>query len=140
MGFLYNPSRILPYAWSIASETAHISAIDPPPFDIIFVNLGQGWNVATNTYTVQAAGVYYIHITAGIYTSYPTKLELVVNGVASVNVFRQSTQHITVDTRSRAFILRLAEGDVLKLRLPGGFATFSDALRETTFSGFRLYN
>ncbi len=42
-------------------------------------------------------------------------LELLVNDAASVNInfYRQSTQHANVDTGSRAFTLRLAEGDTL---------------------------
>jgi hypothetical protein len=55
---------------------------------------------ATYRYTVQAPGVYYIHLTAGIYytgtAGYPVKMELLVNGVASVNVYRTSTQHFTM--------------------------------------------
>jgi hypothetical protein len=139
MGFQYTPTRSLLYAWSVADEGSYTGPLEPLPFEVIFVNRGSGWSVVTNTYTAQEGGVYYIHMTAGMYTNYPTKIELTINGIASVNVHRQSIQHADYDTRGRAFILRLAAGDALRVRLPSGYRVYSTGDRMTTFSGFRLY-
>jgi C1q domain len=118
MGFLYSPTRSLPYAWSVSTEDTY-NPIDPVPFDIVFVNRGLGWDTGTYRYTVQASGVYYIHLTAGVfYQGDRVKMDLLVNGVASVNVQRTSTQHAYYDTRGRGIILRLNEGDELRVRCP----------------------
>lgn len=139
MGFLYSPARSLPYAWSVLTENSY-TAIDPVPFDIVLVNKGSGWNSASYIYVVQSPGAYYIHLTTGISPSSQARVELLVNGVVSFNLYRQSTQHADYDSRGRAIILRLVEGDQLRVRVPSGTSLYSDINRPSTFSGFRVYN
>jgi hypothetical protein len=139
MGFLYAPRLLLPVSWCVASETTYAGTTDPVPFDVVLTNEGNGWNAITNIFTVPVTGVYYIHMTAGIYYPYPTKMELLVNGVVKANVYRSSVTHNNVDTRSRAIILPLNENDQLKIRIPSGYRLYSDGNRYTIFSGFRIY-
>ncbi len=139
LGFLYQPIGIVPLSWSVACEQSYVGQVDPVPFDVVFVNQGQGWDIVANTYTVIADGVYYIDITAGMVANFPTKLELLVNGVVQTNILRESSNHNNIDTRSRSIILRLTQNQVVRLRLPTGYRLYSNTARVTKFTGFRLY-
>ena len=139
MGFFYNPN-FPPITWCVASESQFVVATDPVPFDVVFINEGNGWNTATSQYTVPLAGVYCIQLTAGIVATDATKMELLINGDLAVDVYRSSTSHNGIDTRSRSFILPLQTNDVLRIRLPSGYSLYSNANRITMFSGFRIYS
>ena len=115
--------------------------VDPVQFNVKLVNEANGWNPATNLYTVPSSGVYYIQLTAQIGWG-PTKMELLVNGIAVVNVYREvknSPLNFAWDTRSRAIILNLNQSDELRIRLPAGYMLVTDNYKYTTFAGFCLY-
>jgi hypothetical protein len=98
---------------------------------------------ATYRYTVQASGVYYIHLTAGMYTQATQSrwsYWLTVWPVSTSTVRLPSIAYY--DSRGRAIILRLNEGDELRVRVPSGgnYYLYSNTIDYTTFSGFRLYD
>jgi hypothetical protein len=68
-----------------------------------------------------------------------TRMELLINNTVLVNVYRSSTDHNGVRTRSRSIVYRLNAGDVLHIRLPAGYQLYSSDNRLTTFTGFLLY-
>ncbi len=139
LGFLYSPKELQRVCWCVSTDSVHIGLVEPVPFDIVYINEGNGWNAIINYYTVPLSGVYYIHLAAGIERNYGTNMQLVVNGEIKTNVYRSEAPHNGYDTRSKAVILRLQEGDKLHIRLPSGYRLFSDSNRITTFSGFRIY-
>ncbi len=115
-------------AWCVLWEhpgdgTDLTGLIDPFQFNVVFINQASGWNEATSKYTVPLAGVYYVQITAGIFTRKPTKMELLLNGDPLIHVYRQFTVDHSVDTRSNAIIVRLHVNDELRIRLPAGYYT-----------------
>ena len=139
MGFFYNPN-FPPITWCVASESQFIVATDPVPFDVVFINEGNGWNTATSQYTVPLAGVYSIISTAGISANTETKMEQLIHGVLEVDKLRSSTSHNGIDTRSRSLILSLQINDVLRVRLLSGYSLYCDTNRKTLFSGCCLYS
>ncbi len=68
-----------------------------------------------------------------------TRMELVINNVIIANVYRSSTDHNGIRTRSRSLVYRLGAGDVARIRVPTGYQLYSADNRLTTFSGFRVY-
>lgn len=138
-GFLYAPTGIIPLSWSVANEQTYTGLVDPVPFDVVFINQGNGWDIVDNRYRVRDAGVFYIQMTAGLAAGYPTRMELLLNGSPQSSIYRQSNVHNGVDTRTRAMILRLVTDDELRIRLPAGNRLYSNANRVTKFSGFRIY-
>ena len=143
-GFLYKPFLSAPNSWC-AIEAAQVNIIingpvDPLTFDKILVNQGLGWNGVTNRFITPSAGIYYIHLTAGIAPTKPTNMVLLVNGSPFLNVYRKFTSHQGYDVRSHATILRLRQNDELRISLLSGYY-----LATTTgngyigFTGFRLY-
>jgi hypothetical protein len=138
LGFLYNPYRQLPISWSVATEASATGLVYPLGFDVVFVNQGNGWNVATNLYKVPLSGTYYITWTAGSYAPYPSLMELVLNESPVANIYRGANLYSNIDTKSRSIILQLVLDDELKIRVPAGYRIYSNAQRITTFSGIRI--
>ena len=142
-GFLYSPHRIAPISWCVLLN-AHDNIVantltDPLQFDNVLINQGFGWNKMTNRFITPSSGVYYVQLTAGICPHQPTKMELLANGFPYVNVYRQISSHEGCDTRSRAVIIQLQQGDELRIRLPDGYCLQSNVNGYTGFAGFRLY-
>ena len=67
-----------------------------------------------------------------------SKLELMRNELPVMNVQVQSEATLSFTT-SRAIILRLKQFEELCIRLPSGYAVFSNGHKYVSFSGFRLY-
>ena len=134
-GFLYKPFLSAPISWCVI-EAAQVNIIingpvDPLTFDTILVNQGLGWNGVINRFITPSAGIYYIHLTAGIAPTKPTNMVLLVNGSPFLNVYRQFTSHQGYDVRSHATILRLRQNDELRISLLSGYY-----LATTTGNGY----
>ena len=142
-GFLYKPYQTVPISWCVIWEedvsTAIVGPVDPVVFNLVYVDQGSGWDQALNRFITPLSGVYYIQLTAGIYSAQPTKMELLINGSPIVNVYRQFKSHPQIDTESRAVILRLQQYDELRIRLASGYYLHTNNQRYTGFAGFRLY-
>ena len=142
-GFLYKPYSMAPISWYVITQPQGDEIIagpaDPLKFDTILVNQGFGWNEITDRFLTPSAGVYYIHLTAGISDSKPTNMLLLVNGSPFVNVYRQFTSHQGYDVRSRAVILRLSQNAELRVSLPSGYYLQTNLNGYLGFGGFRLY-
>ena len=140
-GFLYKPYRIKPVSWRVATHKGQCTSgpLDPVQFNAIYVNEGSGWNTVSNHYVVPLPGVYYLLLSAGMCDDKPTKMELMINGSPIINIYRQFTKENLWDTRSRAIILRLQQGDKLHIRLPFGYYLWTTWNNFTEFGGFRLY-
>ncbi len=124
------PSQLRPELYSVL--------VNPLPFEIIFTNQGDGFN--GSSVVIPQAGVYYIYFSAGIYYN-KGKMELMVNGVTTVNVHHESTSLTTnARTLSRAIILRLKLNDELHFQIPAGYILGSGCYRLAIFSGFKIYD
>ena len=138
-GFLYRPRNFLGLAWSVATTVPVVGPAYPVSFPLEITDIGNGWDRASNKYTVQQSGSYYIHLTAGVDSYQGTSMELQVNNSTTVaNVYLTSSDHDGIKTRGRAIILRLNAGDILQVNLPYGYYVYSNGNRISTFSGFRV--
>lgn len=78
-------------------------------------------------------------MTAGIAANYTCRMDLLLNGFNQASILRQSTVQNGIDTRSRAFLIRLITLDELSIRVPSGYRTYSNSQRVTKFSAMRIY-
>jgi hypothetical protein len=142
-GFLYLPISTA-VAWYVNRITGLTTGpVDPLPFEEVFVNLkdnGGGWDPIENKYYVPLNGVYFIHLTAGLQTGTSTGLIVLRNDDPLMDVTIGGEGRNGYDTRGRAIITRLFQGDELRVLLPGGFSVFSSSNRITSFTGFKLHD
>lgn len=98
------------------------------------------WNPINSRYTVGTAGVYCINLNAGMVARIGMGLSVMINQFNEMAVYRSSINHNGFDTRGRSLIVRLAQGDQLRVSLAVSFELeSSEDLRQTSFSGFRIY-
>jgi hypothetical protein len=142
-GFLYSPISTA-VAWCLFSTVGLTTGpVDPLSFQEVFVNLkdnGGGWDPIENKYYVPLSGVYYIHLTAGLQTGTSTGLIVLKNDYPLMDVTIGGEGRNGYDTRGRAIITRLFQGDELRVLLPGGFSVYSSGNRITSFTGFKLHD
>ena len=137
-GFLYQPRSFIGYSWSVATVEAVTGPQTPVRFEVELVDRGNGWNKNTNTYTVLQTGNYYISMTAGVNSAQRTNMQLQINNSTVANVYMYSTDHNGIKTRSRSIIVRLYEGNTVRVNLPSGYYLYSNDNRITSFTGFRV--
>jgi hypothetical protein len=142
-GFLYLPISTA-VAWCLFRTVGLTNGpVDPLSFQEVFVNLndnGGGWNTIENIYYVPLGGVYYIHLAAGLQTGTTTGLIVLNNDNPLMDVTIGGGGRNGYDTRGRAIITRLNQGDELRVLLPGGFSVYSSSNRITSFTGFKLHD
>ena len=142
-GFLYSPKSTA-VAWYVARTSGLISGlVDPVPFEEIIINIndvGTGWDPTTNRFTAPKDGIYYVSLCAGFQNNYYVNLVLLLNDDPVTNIQILSNSRNGYDTRSRSIIVRLKEGDELRVVLPRGYGLYSNSNRLTSFAGFRLHD
>ena len=141
-GFMYSPISS-PVAWYVATSSgAQTGPVDPFIFEEVIINInnvGGGWYLDTNTYIVPLSGVYYINLCSGSSPYTMVNLLLLLNDDPVNNIQIMAQNRNGYDVRGKSIIMRLEEGDELRVMLPSGYAAYSDS-RTTTFSGFRLHS
>ena len=137
-GFLYKSRSFVGYSWSVVTVESVIGPQNPVRFAVELVDRGNGWNKDTSTYPVLQTGNYYISITAGVNSAQRTNKQLQINNITIANVFMTSTDHNGIKTRSRSIIIRLYEGDTVRVNLPSGYYLYSNDNRITSFTAFRV--
>ena len=65
-------------------------------------------------------------------------MQLQVNNSTIAAVYMYSTDHNGIKTRSRSIVVRLYEGDTVRVYLPSGYYLYSNDNRITSFTGFRV--
>lgn len=138
-GFLYAPRGNL-VAWQLYRTADLEGPADPVSFDIVVLDTADQWNPSNSRYTVGTAGVYCINLNAGMVARIGMGLSVMINQFNEMAVYRSSVNHNGFDTRGRSLIVRLAQGDQLRVSLAVSFELeSSEDLRQTSFSGFRIY-
>ena len=86
-------------------------------YDLVFLNIGSAWNIASNLFIAPRSGQYFFSICAGFFSNQLVDLSFIVNG----NNVKQITQNgaaskITsgMDFHSASKLLQLNTGDSLK--------------------------
>lgn len=108
---------------------------DQVPFDLVLVDTVGGFNSAKTIYTVQTAGFYFIHMSAGVPASTPLNYAL-HNASSTPNLILTHTTFNGELVTSRDDVQYINEGK--ELYISTEYPLFSDSLLQTSWSGFRL--
>lgn len=129
-------------AWSVYATYQYLvdlDGLDPLPFDGQLVNTDGVFDLGTDEVNITVSGYYYIHINVGAINQMPVDVTLIKNEAEpQANIYRTSTIHNYVDTLGRAILLQLVVGDTLRLVAAANTGVYSDADRQTSFTGFLL--
>ena len=139
IGFLYKPIHGMQVAWSVHRTTSGVGPLEPFRFDYVMVNIGFGWSNANNILTVPISGVYYLNINANKVPSRKLNMQIMWNSKPYANLFADHTYHNGTETRGRAILTNLEQGDRLHIKLWNETEVYSDSYKQTSFSGFLLY-
>ena len=146
-GFLYDPASpdltnpMNATAWSVQRSTSlSVTADTTLTFDSVEVNENNVYDEVTGQVTVTIAGYYFISINAAAAPSAPVDMHIVVNDVIAASLTRVSTVHGGVDSLGRSAILRLNEGDVIRVDISADTEVYSDSFHQTSFTGFLIVN
>ena len=141
MGFLYEPiTKESKVAWSVHTDRNISDSTDPIPFNYILVNEASGWYSNQRFITpIGLAGVYYVHINARPTSGTMLELQILHNGRSIASLTHTGSSSYNYESsRSRATIIRLQDGDELRIALIAGSLS-GDPDRCSSFSGFRLF-
>ena len=135
-GFLYEPLNGRKIIWSVHQTYSISGEYNPFPFNVVDINIGNGWNSTTNIFVAPYAGVYQLHLTATSYTSSPINFILYWQGVAYANIYITTTNYNGSVTRSRAIMIDAAAGDTFSIG--SSYYLFSSSNRLISFTGFLI--
>lgn len=138
-GFLYRPTHGIQVIWSVHKTTSSTGPRDPLPFEYVMLNEGQAWSVDSSNVCVPVTGVYYLHVNAASQAYTKLNVQLLVNGSPLFDIRRDTNHYNGQDTRGRAFIKDLQQGDIVSIRIMSGTAIYSNANMLSSFTGFLLY-
>ena len=134
-GFLYEPISGRKVIWSVSQTNIQSGAKNPFPYNVIFLNEGNGWNSATNKFVVPYAGVYQLHLSIGLRYIEKSDYRLQWNGVDYASIF--NLQGGTYgETRSRSIMIDALVGDTFHITLAASCTSHEGYYGETSFTGF----
>ena len=136
---LYSPIHGVNVIWSVHKTTSATGPTDPLPFEYVMANEGNAWNSVGQQLCVPASGIYYLHLNAAVAARQMVNMQLLVNGVPLMDIRRDTTHHSGTETRGRALMNHLNQGDKMTVILLNGTSVYSDQYLQTSFSGFLLY-
>jgi hypothetical protein len=137
MVYWYNQASIYVTVFSAARTSPLISASNPVRYDVVLVDTAAGFNTDKTTYTVQSPGVYFIHMSAGV-PPYQRLNYFLQGGTSTPNLVLNHTTFDGELVTSRDDIQFLGEGQTLYVS--SDYPLYSDAMMQTSLSGFRLDN
>ena len=102
------------YAFQVTESSATICC-GQVTYDLVFLNIGSAWNIASNSFIAPTNGQYFISMSAGCFANQVFNLNFIVNG----NVI-QTTQHAAsskfssgTDLHSASKLFQFYVGDTL---------------------------
>ena len=110
-GFLYEPLNSHRVIWAVCTTSSLSCQYSPFPFNVVSINVGNGWNKTTNRFVVPYAGVYQLHLTATAYYYTPIEYTLMWNNVAFISILSATTSYNGIITRSKAVMIKASVGD-----------------------------
>lgn len=147
-GFLYDPSSpdltniMNATAWSV-HRTSGATTTSPRAYltyEDVDVNERDVYDAATGEVTIDISGYYFLNMNAGAAAGQEVHMSLVVNEEVECSVRRESAVHSGADTLGRSYITYLEEGDVVRTDIWADTSVYSDAQRQTSFTGFLIVN
>ena len=105
-------------------------------FDVVILNVGNGYNPSTGVFTSPVAGTYVFYVTAVEYMKQHLWVNIVLNSVSKVRLMGHASAGY--QTGANMVVLNLQKGDRVWVRhyLGKGYETHDVPL--TTFTGFQI--
>lgn len=110
-------------------------------YDVVDLNLGNGYDASSGQFTAPSDGLYVIHITTGARDSSHAVVELISNGVIKDITWADSMNHIDRSVATTVTPLDLRKGDKVNARIgptKGGAVLESTTHIRCSFSGFKV--
>ena len=105
-------------------------------FDVVILNLGNGYNPSTGVFTSPVAGTYVFYVTAIEYNKQYLYADIVLNSVSKVKLVGDNTAGY--QTGTNMVVLNLQKGDSVWVKHVSGQGYWSTSVPATTFSGFLI--
>ncbi|CAC5364865.1 C1QL [Mytilus coruscus] len=111
-------------------------------YDVVNLNLGNGYDASSGQFIAPSDGLYVFHITTGSRDSSHAVVELISNGVIKDITWADSMDHKDRAVATTVTPLNLRKGDTVNARI--GLAKGGAVLESTThircsFSGFKVH-
>ena len=118
-----------------AARTSESSVVGKVQFTSTLVNLGNAWDVTTNTFTAPQIGTYVFSMSSGVLNGEECITAVVINNKEYYGLAVMDENNGT-DIASRSFAITLAEGDTVFFYLQFKGILISDATHQMSFAGF----
>jgi hypothetical protein len=119
------------------SKSTDADASDPLEFENVHLNVGNGFDPDTSTFTVPATGHYMFALSAGAAYGSSLEIEIVQPTNVASNIIRENSNTNGTDTESRIIILNLQQDDVLHVKTETPVASEGEAIL-TSWGGFLI--
>ena len=147
-GFLYKPKNAIQVAWSVVKAESKFCVFTGPidylPYNIINVNINGPWKIESNRVVIPISGSYLVDL-----YSYHCGWHWIGDGNTEIRVLLNNAPIIinrltlikfhNCVSRSRSAIVKMKEGDELRVTVPTGGAFYADLQSMEVFSGFLLF-
>ena len=127
-------SPLITFCVALSTSTNVATGIVNFPF--ISVNVGNGWNNSTNTFTAPRNGTYVFSLSVGLQSGKSYYVYVEVGSSDAYELISTSNARNGTDTASRTFALSLTSGDTVYVSISTPTKLISDVGSETSFAGF----
>ena len=119
--------------------------IDYLSYNVINVNINNPWKKETNKVVIPISGTYLVDLHSFHCSWYwigdgNTEMHVLLNNVSIIINRLISIQFYKCVARSRSTIIKMKEGDELRVMVPIGGAFYADLQSLEAFSGFLLFS
>ena len=123
--------------FSAIRVTSLVGANSPVPFEVLLIDTDEGFDSTKSIYTVKSAGLYFMHLSAGI-PAYEMLRYTLRNASTSPNILLTHKAFNGEVVTSRDDVQYLSEGQAVYTS--SDYTLYSDIMRQSTWSGFNLNN
>ena len=99
------------------------------------VNVGNAWNLTTDTFTAPRNGIYVFSVSCGVRAGETFKVYIYLNSFVIFQLSSLNSEQNGTDVFSRTFAVSLSAGDTVHTYLVNG-NIFSSPAYQTSFAGF----
>ena len=120
----------------VARTTSYTTVGSYMEFDKLIINVGQAWDACNNQLIIPMSGIYFLAFSSASVKNTRHDLHLNVNGALIARTFIYANVFNGTDVSSNSVLLKLSEGDIVKLYLLNEGPVYSDSNYQTSFAGF----
>ena len=137
-GFLYEPLNGRKVIWSVHQNSSMSGQYNPFPFNVVSVNIGNGWKTANNTFVAPYSGVYQLHMTATAQSLLKVDYKLWWKGIVYASIYIGTKKHNGPETKSRSIMIEALAGDKFFISTTTENNLYSSAFNLISFGGFLI--